>query len=982
MSKNDGPKLVVALFTFKGKNNDELCFKKGDIITITQLEDGGWWEGTLNDKTGWFPCNYVQEYKASDSGSSSSKLSPEKNSPESPVYPAFNRDIVLKDIVDSEKANVAELQNLYSHFLHPLETANILQKEEYRQLVGNFPDVLETHQYLLANLENALSQGPEAKVGNIFLTLAPKIKSIHTTYCTYHPQAVCILDRFRDELNDYMERNGAITPGILVLTTGLSKPFRRLDKYSSMLQELERHTEKNHPDRGDTQRSVSVYREIADCCVTIRKQRELALQILIGGIKGWEGEELCAMGDIIHVGPVILISGADRRDRYFVLFHKTLLVLSTSSRMSSFVYEGQLPLTGINIVPLEQSDELRNAFEISGPMIEPITVLCPSRDERQHWMELIAPEQHLTSPSSHANVTAAAANNSSTTTPTTMSSFSRNKSGSASMINRSASGGSFARSTPATSSLTHVSCCRYARPPYTRLSRYFARLVRKRLLQPELLKRLLYLEYLVRPDTQSVRMRRQCLVTYSLEAIAQATTSTPAEPVAVRLPLTSSSSSTPATGSLLSKSTSSCLRPGRKSSSIKLDVVYVLDDAAAEATPAAAAAPSTASMAVYSMEPPHVMPELTHRSLPPRVTESNCCVPNFDSVPYRQLRSGEINLCDNASDDSKNWKSLGKSQQQQLQQTRRAEASLRSSDSGMADSFQYHSGHELGSSYAKFAGIHSESEIDENKFADQCICSSPFGSTPRRCSAATAGTASTSTTSSSTPSSSAADYKSLLLLNDESENENDDEDDDDDDDNDNSSESSGRRRNSSSSSSSGDEDDDSSADGEVDGGKNKCTCRPELRSRFENMTLVQRKHLTQPISEPKVKKYKRPLGHHRTRVKKQETTTHLHVIVAEEEEEEEEEEEDDGDQADPDKRQQQTFTSGLYAHWWLKKPLPIDTDNASTDAATTTAPQERVHKPELKASGGGGGSNGGSGNGQFEPRDTGAPLLVVAGKHD
>lgn len=25
MSKVDGPKLVVALFTFKGKNNDEVC---------------------------------------------------------------------------------------------------------------------------------------------------------------------------------------------------------------------------------------------------------------------------------------------------------------------------------------------------------------------------------------------------------------------------------------------------------------------------------------------------------------------------------------------------------------------------------------------------------------------------------------------------------------------------------------------------------------------------------------------------------------------------------------------------------------------------------------------------------------------------------------------------------------------------------------------------------------------------------------------
>ena len=161
-----------------------------------------------------------------------------------------------------------------------------------------------------------------------------------------------------------MERSGAVTPGILVLTTGLSKPFRRLDKYSAMLQELERHTEKNHPDRGDTQRSACVYRDISvgtdildfylsknflnviywhihdqDRCASIRKQRELALHVLTGGIKGWEGEELSALGEIIHVGPVTLAIGLDRRDRYFVLFPMTLLVLSTSPRMSSFVYE-------------------------------------------------------------------------------------------------------------------------------------------------------------------------------------------------------------------------------------------------------------------------------------------------------------------------------------------------------------------------------------------------------------------------------------------------------------------------------------------------------------------------------------------------------------------------------------------------------------------------------------------------------------------
>jgi len=56
--------LVKAKYTFKATNNDELSFQKGDLVTITQQEEGGWWEGTLDGKTGWFPSNYVTEYKS------------------------------------------------------------------------------------------------------------------------------------------------------------------------------------------------------------------------------------------------------------------------------------------------------------------------------------------------------------------------------------------------------------------------------------------------------------------------------------------------------------------------------------------------------------------------------------------------------------------------------------------------------------------------------------------------------------------------------------------------------------------------------------------------------------------------------------------------------------------------------------------------------------------------------------------------------
>lgn len=51
----------------------------------------------------------------------------------------------------------------------------------------------------------------------------------------------------------------------VIITSSLSVSFRRLDKYPALLQELQRYTEENHVDRGDTQRAGFLYREIAVC---------------------------------------------------------------------------------------------------------------------------------------------------------------------------------------------------------------------------------------------------------------------------------------------------------------------------------------------------------------------------------------------------------------------------------------------------------------------------------------------------------------------------------------------------------------------------------------------------------------------------------------------------------------------------------------------------------------------------------------------
>ncbi|XP_023289199.1 rho guanine nucleotide exchange factor 7 isoform X2 [Orussus abietinus] len=278
---------------------------------------------------------------------------------------SINRGIILKDIVDTEKANVAELQGLVDNFLQPLASTNILTEEEFSQLIGNLLEVLEIHEYLLKLLERALLQGSMSKVGDRFLMLASRINEIHQSYCDHHPLAVCILDKYRKELNAYMEEKGAVSPGILVLTTGLSKPLRRLEKYSAMFQELERYTERCHPDKGNVQRCIILYREIAETCASIRRRKELALQVLMGGIEDWDGEELGSIDEILHVGLVTLVMGEELRTRYLVLSPTALHILSTNQTMSSFVYECKLPLGTITITPMANTEETRNAFTIS-----------------------------------------------------------------------------------------------------------------------------------------------------------------------------------------------------------------------------------------------------------------------------------------------------------------------------------------------------------------------------------------------------------------------------------------------------------------------------------------------------------------------------------------------------------------------------------------------------------------------------------------
>lgn len=353
-------------------------------------------------------------------------------------------------------------------------------------------------------------------------------------------------------------------------------------------------------------------------------------------------------------------------------------------------------------------------------MIESIVVLCGNKDDRQQWIELLTQEQ-------------------------------------SSNIVRSPT-------------MSHVS---YTKHPFTRLSKYYARLVRKKIISPELMKKLLYLQYIYKPDLSTVKMRK-CTVTYTIYPAHSGNSETSTESVSIK---EDENATAEKTRSLLK-------------STLILDVRYAVgcEDLRNLGTETQhVPLGSSSSLGVIDAKDSHRPPTFdTCKSLPCNVQSSTS---NLYKFPATNVIVPTMPFCADERDSSdgdpnfEHWTSAVESWD--LSPTRRAfeipsleslhltnsssqlatieenifdseklgcsgssgatgrlhptNASLHSSDSGMADSYRLNSS-ELNSYYKYYPhsrgrGTHrpqtSGSESDEHNFEHQCICSSPFGSTPR-----------------------------------------------------------------------------------------------------------------------------------------------------------------------------------------------------------------------------------------------------------
>uniref|UniRef100_A0A4W6EQ08 Osteoclast-stimulating factor 1 n=1 Tax=Lates calcarifer TaxID=8187 RepID=A0A4W6EQ08_LATCA len=393
-----GQLLVKARFAFQQTNEDELSFSKGDIISVNKQEEGGWWEGSLNGKTGWFPSNYVRELKGGDKSKSGTLKSPPKGFDTTIISKTYY-NVVLQNILEAESEYSRELQSLLGSYLRSLHPTDRLSSVDINHIQGNLEEISTFQQMLVQSLEEH-TKLPESqqRIGGFFLSLMPQMKLLYVAYCANHPSAVNVLTQHSEELGEYMESKGASTRGIMTLTTNLSKPFTRLERYPTLLKELDRHMEDQHPDRADLHASMTAFKNLAAQCQEVRKRKDRELQILTEPIRNWEGDDIRTLGPVLHMSQAM-----ESNERYLILFPHTLLMLSASQRMSGFIYQGRIPLSGMLISRIEDGENLRNAFEISGGQCERMQVACKSQHDLQDWLDLLTKHTHTPAAHTHSH---------------------------------------------------------------------------------------------------------------------------------------------------------------------------------------------------------------------------------------------------------------------------------------------------------------------------------------------------------------------------------------------------------------------------------------------------------------------------------------------------------------------------------------------------------------------------------------------------
>ncbi|XP_078614526.1 uncharacterized protein LOC144883775 isoform X2 [Branchiostoma floridae x Branchiostoma japonicum] len=408
-----------ALWDHVTMDPDELGFRAGEVIEVTDLNHKDWWWGCIEDREGWFPAAFVrlrvnqedtvEDYVAKMRQGTSVNL--RRYSVSFCQNKDQMRSNVVNEILSTERDYIGHLRDIIEGYVKQCrKRPEMFSCETIKTVFGNIEEIYAFQTSFLKTLEHSSRRDlPHlSEVGKCFLQHREGFE-IYSEYCNNHPNAVTELNQIMKskKYRHFFEACRLLQNMIdLALDGFLLTPVQKICKYPLQLAELLKYTKPEHRDHEDVKAALEAMKDVANL-INERKRRLENIDKIAGwqqDVEGWEGEDvLDRSSQLIYKGDVRVITAARGKvqDRTLFLFdHQMVFCKKDLLKRDSVAYKERM-LTGLcQVKPIpdgkdkELQTSVKNALKLYDMDKEKTYILClKTPEQKMRWQDAFQEER-------------------------------------------------------------------------------------------------------------------------------------------------------------------------------------------------------------------------------------------------------------------------------------------------------------------------------------------------------------------------------------------------------------------------------------------------------------------------------------------------------------------------------------------------------------------------------------------------------------
>eukprot|EP00794_Sanderia_malayensis_P017618 gene17618-19372_t len=294
----------------------------------------------------------------------------------------LNRDLVLKELADTEKSYVESLEYVAKNILPIFENSpSETLKEAIPGIFCNIKDIYEWHSRgFVDKIEDCLED--HELLGPTFQQHQDELCGFYETYCQNKPQADDLLVDLAEDIDQVyqqLDTNYSIMDYLI-------KPVQRVMKYQLLLHSIKKYTKKLGEDMTSIQTAFDVMEIVPQ---KVNDKMHLAMII---GYPGDLGNLKLVFQDTLDV---VVGRGKSKPKKYRIfIFEKVVLITETLERIGRLpkyrcIYEGRIHRMGLT--ETVENDKLKFAIWFRKLKTSDIFVCtAETKQLKERWIKIIA----------------------------------------------------------------------------------------------------------------------------------------------------------------------------------------------------------------------------------------------------------------------------------------------------------------------------------------------------------------------------------------------------------------------------------------------------------------------------------------------------------------------------------------------------------------------------------------------------------------